>query len=499
LWSIGLLVLLPLAVVFVAVFRNVPARLRRPPQAMQHWIDSIVVADRAATARLRPDAHPVPWDDPHPPPDIDTYVNFQLLRGGYDAGAALYLDAHNRFRADDLDATWRRAAVVAPSPDPSMERLWQSHLPMPPPLVEWLTDHADWIALLRRMIAAGGPPLPTAEEIFATDPAFAHLNPNPDYLFWQRADSALRAESRRLRESGDTEAAADTLADAFRLSTMIRFETSLGGLLAIGMQTLASHELCVWLEHAPPDPALAARLRVIVDSPELDGLPLVTQGFLVFSYVSSRGILLQMLEQSPTRMTVAQLENFAIKRPLGYDSTRPPGYFDHLKRNPSQVLGITLNAGYLKATVGSRLRQFDVFWLDCLQHAEGPATPAFPDPALRKAAEEMFEPAFMMLPNYENPILRATRLRTLMALERLALRRLDGTGLPDPATPNDPDWSASPWRDPFTGKPLKIIDDGTESLFYSLGPDLEDQGGQIVYDPTNGMISPGDLTLRLPR
>ena len=54
------------------------------------------------------------------------------------------------------------------------------------------------------------------------------------------------------------------------------------------------------------------------------------------------------------------------------------------------------------------------------------------------------------------------------------------------------------WRDPFTEKSLRLVGTEGERTIYSLGPDLEDQGGELLYDPTNGSISAGDIVLRLP-
>ncbi|MCE5229099.1 hypothetical protein LLG95_05830 [bacterium] len=53
--------------------------------------------------------------------------------------------------------------------------------------------------------------------------------------------------------------------------------------------------------------------------------------------------------------------------------------------------------------------------------------------------------------------------------------------------------------DPFTSATLSRIDKTSSTLIYSLGPDRLDQHGTIPYDPTNGNISPGDLTIRIPR
>jgi hypothetical protein len=70
---------------------------------------------------------------------------------------------------------------------------------------------------------------------------------------------------------------------------------------------------------------------------------------------------------------------------------------------------------------------------------------------------------------------------------------------PDPAAMTIADHE-SPWRDPFAEAPLHAnplpgAGNGGGILLYSLGPDLQDQHGQIEYDPTNGTVSAGDLTL----
>jgi len=43
--------------------------------------------------------------------------------------------------------------------------------------------------------------------------------------------------------------------------------------------------------------------------------------------------------------------------------------------------------------------------------------------------------------------------------------------------------------DPFSGEPLKMQD----GIVYSIGPDGEDNFCSIIYDPTNGTGSPGDI------
>lgn len=47
--------------------------------------------------------------------------------------------------------------------------------------------------------------------------------------------------------------------------------------------------------------------------------------------------------------------------------------------------------------------------------------------------------------------------------------------------------------DPFTSASLRM---STGKQFYSVGPDKRDDGGTIQYDPTNGLVSSGDVMIR---
>ncbi len=53
----------------------------------------------------------------------------------------------------------------------------------------------------------------------------------------------------------------------------------------------------------------------------------------------------------------------------------------------------------------------------------------------------------------------------------------------------------TPPKDPFsTGMPKYILR-GNGATLYSIGPDLSDNQGKLEYDPTNGVISPGDIAV----
>ncbi len=48
-------------------------------------------------------------------------------------------------------------------------------------------------------------------------------------------------------------------------------------------------------------------------------------------------------------------------------------------------------------------------------------------------------------------------------------------------------------RDPLTTATLQAAREGR---FYSAGPDRKDQSAAVVYDPTNGTFSDGDIVFR---
>lgn len=87
---------------------------------------------------------------------------------------------------------------------------------------------------------------------------------------------------------------------------------------------------------------------------------------------------------------------------------------------------------------------------------------------------------------------------------RAALRLMSGEGAgaaerSAEAVRKDPH---SPWRDPFTEAPLRVVEETTQTLIYSLGPDLIDQQGKVEYGQKsrNGEdFDAGDIILRIPR
>ena len=52
-------------------------------------------------------------------------------------------------------------------------------------------------------------------------------------------------------------------------------------------------------------------------------------------------------------------------------------------------------------------------------------------------------------------------------------------------------------QDPFTSLSFHYSNQSSEIVLYSFGPDTTDDHAQLLYDPTNGMMSQGDILVRL--
>jgi len=56
-----------------------------------------------------------------------------------------------------------------------------------------------------------------------------------------------------------------------------------------------------------------------------------------------------------------------------------------------------------------------------------------------------------------------------------------------------------PPQDPFTTAPLRFFSDPSLFTCYSIGPDNQDDRATVLYDPTNGTTSGGDIIVEVPR
>ena len=80
--------------------------------------------------------------------------------------------------------------------------------------------------------------------------------------------------------------------------------------------------------------------------------------------------------------------------------------------------------------------------------------------------------------NYSQGITRAKVSRAMAELKSIPSLLATGKSIPE----------ADPWGNPYGRNPQA-------SIYYSYGPDEKDDSGIILYDPTNGTKSLGDVYL----
>lgn len=71
--------------------------------------------------------------------------------------------------------------------------------------------------------------------------------------------------------------------------------------------------------------------------------------------------------------------------------------------------------------------------------------------------------------------------------------RMKNKEYPDSLEQLSPGIIKEPILDPITGKPFMYHKTDEAFELYSIGPDLKDDKGELVYDPTNGTVSAGDI------
>lgn len=135
---------------------------------------------------------------------------------------------------------------------------------------------------------------------------------------------------------------------------------------------------------------------------------------------------------------------------------------------------------------------------------EASAIPSSTSGTGSKTEAETFLPDMMlrMLYNIARPNFLETHIRERLAkskfdLARLALAsriaQLEGGTISGSTLQFVPKYFPENLQDPFSSAPY--IWDSSAEVFYSVGPDTQSENNRLRYDPTNGSISTGDVSL----
>ncbi|MEN6625651.1 MAG: hypothetical protein ABFD69_05410 [Candidatus Sumerlaeia bacterium] len=160
-----------------------------------------------------------------------------------------------------------------------------------------------------------------------------------------------------------------------------------------------------------------------------------------------------------------------------------------------RMLATTFSSMNHKRHSDEFVRVLDTYWSKALEW------PDWPWPEISK---RIFANDFVIGHCYgqlENRLILLLANETMINLNRAALARLAGMPTPGKGLTGvaghvkDP---GSPWRDPFTEKPLMIDEGTTRTLIYSLGPRLVDRHGRVDYWTTKTINADGNLGIKVP-
>jgi tetratricopeptide (TPR) repeat protein len=104
------------------------------------------------------------------------------------------------------------------------------------------------------------------------------------------------------------------------------------------------------------------------------------------------------------------------------------------------------------------------------------------------------------IPNYVVQVhIPATNLVLLETAAAIKLYELQQGSIPSRIQELIPKYLSQSPIDTFGGNPIKFISSDFGINVYSYGPDTTDDKGLIIYDPTNGTISGGDLIISVKK
>ncbi|MFH0793067.1 MAG: hypothetical protein V2A74_03440 [bacterium] len=365
-------------------------------------------------------------------------------------------------------------------------------------ILAFLRDNPAFVSGLQEFARNGI--LPAREQVLTGehDPT----KPFPDYLFFSYSARLLCANAYLSLDDGDTTRALDSALDCIALSKIIESHYDMfSKLISIGPQIHGVMTLSdlVGRMRLGPDAA-----NDLLDRP--DAADLAPKDYPLW-FIS---------EYESSRYSLIQIASLPLEE-LFQDRARP-FWYPHDSRSRFDLLGVeipnppivnVLGASLVnpfnpsarhtirfRNTFSEFLAGYDKWWGEVLEELEKP----YPD--IRKDIWRE-DPTFqwripLEIPNVEWAFIRGLTAETRYNLLRAALEY--GINPASAQAAQNVDFSADRkhrWRDPFTEEPLHVNESEDGPLFYSLGPDLKDQGGKISYDPTNGTVTPGDLILRL--
>jgi hypothetical protein len=419
-------------------------------------------------------------------------------------GARLYLEISRQFRTTETGEELRQVVWGGSGQGDAPRHVG----PLPQEQTEWLVSHADMVHALLRFAESSGLPLRTREAV-AADAKPLEM-PGPDPLLLRLGSRVLSAEGRRRMEAGNEAGALRLWRAAIRVAVQQNREPiEILPLIGAGTLDAVVQTLSAWVGGGDASPEGLADLRpTLAEVHSVVFRPGWVAEEMQMTYPIRRRELVAECDRQPWR---SRLFGWVADDPSRDEEFHFDLHFPKIKRLPN-VLAFAWNAQLAmrnKRETPRLLSEMDKSEREAIRRSlmTWPEVSSadkwdWPqdNPFLDRVAG--FDPA--------NAIAFMLRKEARLNLLRSAIewRLAPPDAKPDPAAMTI-EGRESPWRDPFAEAPFHATvlpsgDDGDDSnhagggvLLYSLGPDLQDQQGQIEYDPSNGTVSAGDLTVKV--
>lgn len=423
--------------------------------------------------------------------DYDEFLKEELQERPELTGAKQYLDLNRRWS----DKEQRKIFDSFDSESPLRGYNWIPGKPLPRATADWLTAHSD---IVGQVLAFGeGPGLParSIEMLLRDDDHNPTSIPNRTLL--AVGQRILAAEAERRVESNDLAGAERYWNAAIRISMNLESEANIFLMLpAVSQNHVIYTPMGRAFENGMPREMLArwqatlARVHRTIHRPGWMAMDRLLR------YPAERKMAIEMLNQ-PWRSSTFQWDVNSAGKFYYYHFDFHGADLPRLDR----MVKPALRALRYKQNIETYLNEFDGVHEEAMRRVmmtwpERMRCGPFPWPK----DNPLFKGDYMprqgpLIGTQETVLVSETRLNLLRSAIECKLtssseaRKLIPTEIKD---------RESPWRDPFTEKPLRASEGTTETLrIYSLGPDIVDDRARISYDPTNGTMSAGDVFIEM--
>ena len=353
-----------------------------------------------------------------------------------------------------------------------------------PAQAQWLRDHADLIDLILRFSEAKGFPSPKKESVRPSTQV-------PQFLMFQMMGKLMTAEGRRALQENDPARAVRAYKSAYSFGGHLADGPFLiSRLIAIALVNQANRSVAQWIGETEYDrePLHALLPRLDVLHGRFYTQPLKSYA-MESEYRSGRRQIVQALN-GPW-----QSEMFGWDVGKDYHKYHFTNRWVDLPRLDRMAV-TAFKAMHKKRNAPQSLREYDDYWkMDLQRVANDYPTMMAQSPTPINYSNFLF----MHVPSFDEAITRDLTSEAELNLNRAALDMLFENGAPPPADASLADSHEHRWRDPFTERPLQMIEMDEAVNIWSFGPDGIDQSGLLYYDPTNGTTSAGDLAIHFPK